>query len=219
MSPRRSRTLQLLAGLAALAWTAPILADDLIPPPWPRFSPGSTVQAWDFSAGSGGGAPDALPFSNPYGTPFLTVTDPANFLPTWNGRNDVWAVNDLDFLRFDIPNDGPNLSAIKDVWLQITYNNQPPVVGGVSLTSTLGPAMLIGTPTITPLANGWTHEASLWRFNGCPSSETLILTPPVFGTVLWVDQVVIDTSCYVPEPTSAALGVLAGVGILRRRRR
>ena len=67
----RSTAAVALLSLVALCGIA--RADDLSPPPW-RFTPGSTVQHWDFSSGPAGFTPDALPLNNSYGTPIMTPT-------------------------------------------------------------------------------------------------------------------------------------------------
>lgn len=198
--------------------SGPVLADDLIPPPWTRFASGTTVQAWDFHGGPAGGVPDGGLLFNPYGTPTFIPANPSNWLTSFFGRNDVWAVNDFDPLHFIIPNDGPEPLSTKDIWLQVTYQSVSPLTFGISFSSQFGNATLVGSPIVTPLADGWTHEASKWRIAGCPESETLTITPPIPGTTIFIDQVVIDTACYVPGPGAwsvLAIGVLAG----QRRRR
>ncbi|MBL8762974.1 MAG: hypothetical protein JNM07_01730 [Phycisphaerae bacterium] len=207
------------AVLAGAGAAAPALADDLIPPPWNRFGPGTTAQSWDFFAGPAGGPPDGGLLFNPYGVPNLTPSNPGNWLPFSNLRNHVWAVNGNDPLDFTIPNDGPDPTAIKDVWLQVTYLGPAPLSFGINWSSSFGPAVQVGASIITQLADGWTHDASLWRFNGCPELERLRITPPVPGTTIFVDQVVIDTKCYVPAPGGLGLGAACGVVALRRRRR
>ncbi len=198
---------------------APALADDLTPPPF-RFNPGTTVQHWDFSAGPAGGAPDALPYNNPYGAGALfTPLAPATFLPTFMGRNDVWDLNSAaggGGLNFFVPNTGVTIHQ-KNLWLQITY--WAPVPGGplgVQVTSGSGLFTQLSS-TITPLPGGWYHELSVWNVPSCPQKEVVHLFP--MGTLAYVDQVVIDTEC-IPVPAPSAAATLAlGAGVIMRRRR
>jgi hypothetical protein len=210
----------LLAATIALACAAaPTLADDLAPPTW-RGSAGTTFQHWDFSAGPGGGAPDGLPpWNNPNGTPMLTASAPTNWLSSFAGRNDVWAVNANNILTFDIPNFGVQTHQ-KELVLQVTYFDPVPGIGiGVLVMAGSGFFTQVGSSTITQLGNGWVHEVSTWSLAVCPPMEHVQITPPVFGATSFVDQVVIDTRCFpVPGPGATALAGVAGL-ISRRRRR
>lgn len=206
-----------LSVLAILTLSGSALADDLFPPSW-RFNPGTTVQHWDFSAGAGGGLPDALPLNNPYGTPNMVPPPPANFFPTFNGRNDVWSLSTGAGLNFDIPNTGVATHQ-KELWLQVTFfalaPGGPP---GVTVGSTAGPFTQTASQ-ITPLGNGWFHELSKWSTPICPLQERVAITPSLAGTVVFIDQVVIDTQCFpVPAPAASAPLALAGLLALRRRR-
>ncbi len=202
----------------AAALCARAHADDLSPPPW-RFNPGTTVQHWDFSAGAGGGAPDALPLNNIYGTPMLTTSPPTTWLPTLAGRNDVWGIfgGSLDF---DVPNTGVATHQ-KDLWLQITFlPNAAIPFPTITVGSTAGLFTQIGGPVYTPLANGWVHELTQWHNPICPSTERVSITAGIPGATFFIDQVVIDTQCYpVPTPGAASLISLAGLYAARRRRR
>ena len=206
--------------LALCLIAAPALADDLSPPPW-RFNPGTTVQHWDFNAGPGGGAPDALPYNNPYGVgAILTPLAPAQWLPNFLGRNDVWNLNTAagaGGLDFFVSNTG-NAFNQKNLWLQITYWMPTPPIStiGVAITSGSGPFTQLSS-TITPLAGGWFHELSVWNVGSCPQKEVVHLFP--MGTLAYIDQVVIDTQCIpIPAPSAAAAFGLAGIALMRRRR-
>ena len=213
-----SRRTSIVALITALGLSGAALGDDLTPPPW-RFNPGTTVQHWDFSAGPGGGAPDALPLNNSYGTPTLNPTSGNIWQPTFAGRNDVWAIAGGS-LQFDIPNTGLQTHQ-KELWLQVTFLSNaavPPPLYAVAGLS--GPFTQIGGPFNTVLPNGWVHQLTQWSTPVCPASERVAIFPGLAGVQVFVDQVVIDTQCIpVPSAGSASLLSAAGLCALRRRRR
>lgn len=208
---------RLFVSTAAALLAAPAFADDLTPPSW-RFSPGSTVQHWDFSAGPAGGAPDALPLNNPYGTPILTPIGASTWFPAANGRSDIWDISGGGFLSFRVPNTG-NQAQQKNLWLQVTFFSiaalPPPTY---TLVSPAGAFTLVSSQ-VTPLANGWYHELTQWNTPSCPPFETIQIMPGQAGAITLIDQVVIDTQCIpVPGPSAAAPLALAGLAAFRRRR-
>jgi len=210
----RTRTICCVSLLALTA--APALADDLTPPPW-RFNPGTTVQHWDFSGGPLGGAPDALPLNNPYGTPMMVPTTGTNWLPGFGGRNHLWDITGGS-LQFDIPNTG-NSAHIKNLQIQVTYLGIAPAIGpGYVVSGPNGLFTQVGGPTITTLPNGWLHEVTTWTIGVCPPFERITIAPGLVGVQMILDQVVIDTQCIVPSPASASLLALGGLCALRRRR-
>jgi MYXO-CTERM domain-containing protein len=211
-----------VSALVACALAAPVWADDLTPPPW-RFGADTTFQHWDFSAGPGGGAPDApgTNLFNPYGTPIMTPQAGTTWLPAAGGRNDVWALNAAGIF-FDIPNDFHASGHQKELWLQVTYlaNAASPPPGVVIQGSPGGAFTMLGTPVFTPLPNGWIHELSIWTLPLCPQSERVAILPNTAGVQILVDQVVIDTQCSpVPGPGGLGLAALGGLVAARRRRR
>src|SRR5436190_4836706 len=100
----RTTSAVLMSALFAGA-AAPAFADDLTPAPW-RFGAGTTFEHWDFSAGPIGGPPDApgTNLFNPYGTPIMTPTLGATWLPAASGRTNVWFLGGTSMLTFDVPN-------------------------------------------------------------------------------------------------------------------
>ena len=203
--------------LAILSLSGSALADDLTPPPW-RFNPGTTVQHWDFSAGPGGGAPDAGPFNNPYGIPNFAPSTNAVWGASFNGRNDVWSISGQSALAFDVPNTNNTVNQ-KELWLQVTYFAPAPSPGpGYTVSSPFGgPFNFLGSQ-VTALPGGWTHELTRWSTPTCPPFERVSIFPTLVGTVVFVDQVVIDTQC-IPIPAPGAAAVLAMGGLLAVRRR
>lgn len=206
--------------------SAQVLGDDLTPPPW-RFNAGTTVQHWNFSAGpagGAGGAPDAGPLNNPYGAPTFSAGGGSNWFPVVNGRNALWNLpgGGPAALVFDVPNTGVQTHQ-KELWLQITYFDASGGTGvpGWTVAGPTGLFSMLGAPVTTPLAPaGWFHELTKWSVASCPPFERVSVFNPVAGTVLYVDQVVIDTQCFpVPGPGSCALLGLCGMFMARRPRR
>lgn len=207
-----------MCGIAVVSVCAVAQADDLTPAPW-RFSPGSTVQHWDFSSGPAGSAPDALPLNNPYGAPSLLPVTPVTWMPSFNGRNDVWDLSPGGNLSFFVPNTG-NQAHQKEVWLQVTYFSAATVPPpSLVVSSNFGLFTPIGGPQITPLPNGWNHMLTRWVTPICPPFERINISPGLVGAVSLIDQVVIDTLCYqVPAPGAIAMCGIAAPLCFRRRR-
>lgn len=208
-----------LAGLAvALAATHITAADDLAPPWW-RGLPGSTWQHWDFSAGPGGGPPDAGSF-NPYGVPILTPLAHAFWLPVAppppgpSPRADVWFINGPAGLFFDVPN-SPQPKPQKWIRIQVTFLD---VIPDVFILLPGGGGGFLGAPNVTtPLPDPWIH--AYWDvvlpFN--PPMESILIGAPLGGNI-FVDQVVIDTIC-IPAPGAGIVLGLALCTCTSRRRR
>jgi hypothetical protein len=203
-------------GLSVLFLAAPAWADDLFPAPW-RFTPGTTVQHWDFTAGPLAGPPDALPLNNPYGSPMMTPAPGSTWFPNFNGRNDVWDLSGGGALVFDIPNTG-NPNHQKEVWMQVTYFSAatlPPP--SYTVNSPFGLFTQISSQ-VTALPNGWFHELTRWTTPICPTVERITIFPSLVGAVTVIDQVVIDTQCAIPTPGAAATFAIGGLIACRRRR-
>jgi hypothetical protein len=215
----RTTSAVLMSALFAGA-AAPAFADDLTPAPW-RFGAGTTFEHWDFSAGPIGGPPDApgTNLFNPYGTPIMTPTLGATWLPAASGRTNVWFLGGTSMLTFDVPNTANTVNQ-KELWLQITF--QPPAAGGFPSTTIGSPNglfTLIGAPSYTALPNNWIHELTRWSIGSCPPFERVSISSGVPGAGMFVDQVVIDTRCFpVPAPGTAML-LGAGALLAARRRR
>lgn len=192
---------------------------------WQRGTVGSTYQHWDFSQHP------TIPIAglnNPFGTPQIIVGNgqypdvvigpdglPIN---TWHlGSIDPSGVEQPGTIDLFIPN-RPMDNPIKLVYVQITSDkytlgNQPPLVNppASSITSP-GPIVAHGT-------GGWYTYNWLIEIRPNPEWERLVFQFPYSTNV---SQIVVDTICTVPEPSSLASlasGLVAGLALVRRRRR
>ncbi|MBX3380546.1 MAG: hypothetical protein KF805_10660 [Phycisphaeraceae bacterium] len=211
-----SRTLRTLpAVLVAVAgfsasWAQ---ADDLNPPPW-RGQLHSTFQHWTFPVANPSGAPDV--WNNPSGTPQMTPSDNSQYFPEFNGRTGVWCLPLEGDLRFRVPNDNDPDALYKIIWIQVTWLGAIlPDAGGES--STGKPFQLTADPQTVQLPDGWNHTTWEFIIPECPDFEIAFLRN-LATAPLYIDQVVIDTICIVPSPSTSVLA-LAGLVVAGRRRR
>ncbi|OHB75808.1 MAG: hypothetical protein A2W31_04320 [Planctomycetes bacterium RBG_16_64_10] len=205
--------LGLTASLSQTAW-----ADDLNPPPW-RGQPGTTFEEWVFSTPNPETPPDMV--YNPYGVPIAEVSPGPgqDWMDLWGGHQGIWPLSGT--IELDIPN-LPEPNPLKDIWVQLTWakqlENSTPDIWELDsgVHGSLVSEVVLG-PTGHPAPNDlWFHSTYQIRLYPNPSSETV----KIDGTLL-VDQVVIDTRCTVPEPSSLSIALLAlgGLALVRRRRK
>lgn len=203
----------LLALSAGLAY-----AEDLTPPPWQRYQPGTTFARWEFSMPDPQPVPDQ--FYNPYGL-LNTLVQPGllqSWQPVWGGRQGVWPLSGT--IQVTIPN-SPVANPYKDIFVQLTWAQQAPnvfpIIRDVSSNTfaSLVHQIALG-PTGESFGDGmWYYGLYQMRLYPNPSSETLIID----GAVM-VDELVIDTRC-VPEPSSIlalGIGTIGMLGLIRRKR-
>lgn len=191
-------------------------ADDLIPPPWERGTPGSTFQEWTFdgppAAGDGYYLPEAV--DNPFGDP--VVYDPyywdGDWLETFEGRTGV--IHPWDWIEIHLPND-PTPRPTKEIYIQITYWAD----GEIPDPDVYVPA---GGDTITlldslDLEDGWWYDRWHITIEPNPDFEEIDFWPLDGSTYdMYIDQIVVDTIC-IPEPGALSLLALGGLVFLRRR--
>ena len=178
---------------------------------------------FDWSSGEAG------PWEEPWEPEALLEPSPEmEILPTFEGRDDVLQINDVQ-IGFLLPNflNGD----YKIIRLQVTYW---PDDGGVEAWLDGSLDMWVGfDPYNTDIRfpvqgdnggiwideewnGGWLTEVYEWVLSPNPAWEEFFLG--FEAAPAYVDQVVIDTMC-VPEPGVLSLLVVGGVALLRRRKR
>jgi hypothetical protein len=210
--------------VAAMGFASAATADDIVRPTW-RGNPGSTMQTWEFDAE---GQPidfegntwhtytEPTIDNNPFGTAVLRHYPgygQPDWIAQWAGREGVLPLSGA--VRIEIPND-PTPNPQKDVWLQITWLPQYPDADICAEVLdmdgfTVFPAEEIQTE---PLANGWMHTTYNIRIEPNPQDEVVWIQCGVL-----IDEIVVDTLCFVPEPASLALLSFGGLAALLRRKR
>ena len=213
---RRSAVLCVLMGLMLAlngAW-----ADDFNTPDW-RGDPRTTYQKWEFS-GVGEGGTDPPP--NPSGpdvyqqvpdTPALTSSLSVSGLQLWKptdlGEEGVWKFEDKITITIGNFNEAyPE----KEIWVQLTYYaSGPPDVYAM-----VGETTYYGESVFQEAAGEYIHERWEIFIHPNPESEVIYIAPR--DCTAYVDEVVIDTICRVPEPATICLFGLGALALLRRRR-
>jgi len=198
----------------------PVVADDLVPPPW-RGQPGSSWAGWAFLSAESPIAPDIgnWPYGMPMAQPLPGVGQ--YYLPQWGGREGVWPLSGEIWI--DMPN-RPEPNEYKDIWVQLTWaqqaSNVSPIVyfmldrGGTGMTVMPETGRQVLGATGDPGGDGlWYHSVYYLRWYPNVPFEVIAVTGAVN-----VDQVVIDTIC-IPEPLSVGLLAAGSVALLVRRRR
>lgn len=219
---------RVLAGAAVVsvggsaAWAA-----DLFPPVW-RGQAQTTFQQWNFTGGAGGGAPDVMPFHNPYGVPELFEVGGAEWEPVSSApgvvpRDSVWKVSGSGKkVCADNKNTAVDVvlfAAAKLDCLQVVYFGDLPVVSVEEIAGHGSFTTVLDSVSVVPLADGWFHATYYHTLMGTasPSRELFVLEAPLNGTT-WIDHLVIDTVA-LPSPGAGVLGAMGVLVAVRRRRR
>ncbi|UCD73832.1 MAG: hypothetical protein JSV91_08530 [Phycisphaerales bacterium] len=210
----------LMLGLAA-----PAMADDLIPPPWDRYTPNTVFAHWTFdSPANDEGQYVAEDFwqLSVFDDPYIdSYYNDAYWLDEFEGRDGVINPWGGDYLQMHLDN-YDCYSPVKFIYLQITwwtdgYEGDRPLPDVWDAYSPHGPVDW-SVAEITDefeLGDGWWY--SRWYIEMWPNPEwEWINFYPAWSEDMYIDQIVVDTLC-IPAP--GALALLGLAGLIRRRRR
>ncbi|MBK9138562.1 MAG: PEP-CTERM sorting domain-containing protein [Verrucomicrobia bacterium] len=198
---------------------------DVAPPVW-RGLEGSTLSIWEFATANN--PADLSPLSvNPFGSPTATVTV-GEFGSGWQNtllglgtQTGFWDLGgEGGQIELFIPNRPASPpGSYKDLRIQVTYFKDI----SAAPTVTLAGATLVNSGfqvvESVPTGGQWIASWTDWRIEPNPVSETIVIKSDAdWGSV--VDQIVVDTICVVPEPSSVAFAGVVALGAIwfvRRR--
>jgi len=210
---------RLAALTLVVAFVIPAAADDLNQPEW-RGEADTVFAEWDFPT-SGSINPD--PYSGPgIDDTYLWTAGSWTYHDNYQGRQGVWQINGDG--GWDVANYEPTEGG-KYIQVQITYYGD--IEGMHAYAEDFIPEYMEETvdftvDSTTPLENGWTYALLTGQFTTFnPDMESYYPyasggTTPTGG--LYVDQIVIETLHYTPEPATMVLLGLGGLMVIRRRK-
>ena len=216
--------------LIAFVFAGPVLALDRNEPPW-RGEDGTTKAVWEFvTEGTPPGhydAPDE--WFGPGLTPPTMDVDAGIGRHWWDlwppvgidgecARQGVWPLSGI--MVIEIPNYPPN--PYKDIWVQITWASETQLPGGAPFVAVYpegqgtGELVPMDTTITLPDCPDWFHSTYKLTIEPNPRWERIVIQGNGY-----VDEVVVDTRCYVPEPgglLAMITGSLGLVGFVSRRK-
>ena len=212
---RRLLTLVLVLGLAG-----PVLADDLIPPPWDRYTPNTVFAHWGFDNPADDGVYVAEDFwqMDYFADPIIdTYYGDADWYDEWEGRDGVLGPWGGDTVQMHLDNYNCN-NPVKYMYIQVTWwtggdQPLPEVFDAYSSHGdvTWSDAVLTDEED---LGGGWMYNR--WYIEMWPNPEWEWINFYADGD-MYIDQIVVDTLCTIPAP--GVLALLGVAGLIQRRRR
>ena len=223
--------------VAAIIPAAAAMADDLLPPPW-RGQPLTTLAEWEFLSPANPTPPDGtiVPVvgNGGGGGPLASIGGPILWDPfdgdgAWIG-NAPAPGGPPGQISLDIPN-WIDTMPLKWVQIQMTVQRYfdttdplnpvlvTPYVDSISAFDPSGPtsSMLIQVLPELPVnpTDGTFLRTEWWKIVPNPDNERIVINVPVDTLV---DEIVVDTISFVPEPSSIVMLGIAIAGLAFRRR-
>jgi hypothetical protein len=207
--------------MLVLAVAMPAVADDLVEAPW-RGDADTVFAEWNFPT-SGDINPDSDSYFGPsYDDTYMWDTGLWTYHDSYAGRDGVWEIDGDG--GWDVANYEPTLGG-KLIQVQITYNGD--LSGMHTFAEDFIPDYMAETVDLTvdstqDLGNGWTYALLTGEFTTFnPDMEAYYPYAsdgysPTGG--LYVDQIVIETLHYTPEPATMLLLGFGGLMVMRRRK-
>ncbi|MHC4213311.1 MAG: PEP-CTERM sorting domain-containing protein [Planctomycetota bacterium] len=220
------RRIAVLCIIGVLASASIAVAEDYNPPTgWSRTDPGATYQIWEFSTEYPAAVeyPDIYPddSDNGAGDAFVTFTKGWGDNTAWQAvypqgstHTGVWGFED-DMIA-TVPNFNQD-NPIKEVWVQMTYlADEAPILWLLPEGILADGATMDLVDQTTADSAGFVNATWYGIIEPNPTMEEIWIRPS--ECTVYVDELVIDTICRVPEPTTICLLGLGGLALLRRRR-
>jgi hypothetical protein len=210
------RTLVLCVVTGLMLTLNSVWAEDVNPPPWSRTDAGTTLQWWEFSTDANPTDPEPG-YNNTAGVPQVSLTGGFIENTVWwdiyQGHEGVWCFEEE--MIASIPN-FEQLNPVKEIWLQLTYWSDG-IPNILALPEGQSSELVVMTlENNTPLGDDWYQATWSALLEPNPLFEELWIRPA--HCTLYVDELVVDTICTVPEPATICLLGLGALALLRRRR-
>jgi hypothetical protein len=189
-------------------WSSGAFADDLIPPPWDRYTPGTGYASWSFSEPPEGEEVWPDPGEYPDYSHMVLLQFGDDWHAEQSGREGVLeAPTPLVLLR------NFRLSPV-NMYVQVVcleeYDFEPADVAGVSHLWV--PEWCELTDEIA-LEGGWVYKRFHLRVREHSIQEEDAICFYGSGSTMWIDQIIVD----MPEPATLCL-LLIGVAMTMKRR-
>lgn len=212
---RRTLVLCVVTGLMLMLNS--VWAEDVHAPPWLRTDAGTTLQWWEFSTDANPTDPEPGYNNTAGGVPSVEITggflEGTFWYDVFNGYSGVWGFEQE--MIATIPN-FDELNPVKEIWVQLTYWADG-IANLYALPEGQSSELVVMTlENSTALGGDWYQATYSATLQPNPTFEEIWVRP--VNCTLYVDELVIDTICTVPEPATICLLGLGTLALLRRRR-